>query len=83
LKPDDLLVVFSDGISEATNKEGEEFGDQGIIESVNRDEREPSIVLKHLFQQLRAFTGDELPEDDMTALILRYRGPEPSASTRS
>ncbi len=77
LNPDDLLVVFSDGISEATNKDGEEFGDQGIIDSVCTAEREPAAVLKRLFEQLHAFTGEELQGDDMTALILRYRGRKP------
>lgn len=83
LEPDDLLVVFSDGISEATNKDDEEFGDKGIIDSVNRAEREPSAVLGHLFERLRAFTGDELQVDDMTALVLRYRGTGLSTATRS
>ena len=34
LSPDDLLVIFSDGISEAMNADGEEFGDQRIIDCV-------------------------------------------------
>lgn len=76
LAPGDLLVVFSDGISEATNKRDEEFGDDRIIKSVQvaPDEREPGAVLSRLFEHLREFTVDELQGDDMTALVLRYRG---------
>ena len=32
-----MLVVFNDGISEATNRDGEEFGDDRIIECIQRD----------------------------------------------
>ena len=50
LEPDDLLMVFSDGISEATNTEGEEFGDDRIIECLTEtDERDPSTVLERVF----------------------------------
>ena len=74
LSPDDLLVIFSDGISEAMNADGEEFGDERIIDCVGGVERDPGVVLTQLFERLRSFTGDEPPGDDMTALALRYRG---------
>ena len=74
LTPGDLLVVFSDGISEATNAQGDEFGDTGIIESVQGAEREPETVRGRLVDAVRQFTGDEPQGDDMTVLVLRYRG---------
>ena len=75
LAPDDLLVVFSDGISEATNRGGEEFGDDRIIKCVTeRMQSEPGIVLDRLFGEIQQFTVGELQGDDMTALVLRYRG---------
>ena len=76
LAPGDLLVVFSDGISEATNDRDEEFGDDGIIKSVRvePDARDPEAVLTRLFDHVHAFTVDEPQGDDMTALVLRYRG---------
>lgn len=74
LQPGDLLVVFSDGISEANDEHGEEFGDERIIEAVGCAGQEPATVLETLFERLRAFTGAEPQGDDMTALILRYRG---------
>ncbi len=72
-----LLVVFSDGISTATNERDEEFGDNGIIKSVRvpPDERDPDAVLTRLFDRVHAFTANELQGNDMTALVLRYRGP--------
>ena len=77
LTTNDLLVVFSDGISEATNDRDQEFGDAGIIKSVwvAPDQRDPNAVLTRLFVHLHAFTVNELQGDDMTALVPRYRGP--------
>ena len=57
LSPGDLLVVFSDGISEAMDAQGEEFGDARIIECVCGACRDPEAVLTRLFEQLQAFTG--------------------------
>ena len=76
LTPGDLLVIFNDGISEATNHAGEEYGDDRIIRSVEASfgVREPEAVLHDLFEHLATFTVDELQGDDMTALILRYSG---------
>ena len=36
LHPGDTLVTFSDGVSEASNAEGTEFGDERILECVQR-----------------------------------------------
>ena len=77
LAPGDLLVIFSDGISEATNARGDEFGDDRIIEAVHSAERHPEAVLNRLLAQLRAFTDDEPQGDDMTVLVLHYQGEEP------
>ena len=77
LTTDDLLVVFSDGISEATNDRDEEFGDDRIIKCVEvaPGQRDPAAVLTRLFDHLHQFTVKEPQGDDMRALILRYRGP--------
>ena len=77
LAPGDLLVIFSDGISEATNARGDEFGDDRIIEAVHSAERHPEAVLNRLLAQLRAFTDDEPQGDDMTVLVFHYQGEEP------
>ena len=82
LEPDDLLMIFSDGISEATNADGEEFGDDRIMEAMQEtDVRTPAAVLERVFDRLREFTVDEPQGDDMTGLVLRYCGLDPSASS--
>jgi sigma-B regulation protein RsbU (phosphoserine phosphatase) len=76
LSPGDRLVIYSDGVSEATNWENQQFG----------EERIQQIVLQHadgnvaqLFDALHAavtgFVGGATQKDDMTLLVLGYHGP--------
>jgi hypothetical protein len=72
IEPGDLLVVFSDGVSEAANGEGEEFGEEGIIESVKREWRNSAGgVCDGVLADVRKFLGDELPHDDQTLMVVR------------
>jgi len=72
IRPGDLLVVFSDGVSEATNAEGAEFGEDGIVESVKRAWQKPAGgVCDSVLADVREFLGDELPHDDQTLMVIR------------
>jgi sigma-B regulation protein RsbU (phosphoserine phosphatase) len=72
IEPDDLLVVFSDGVSEAANASGAEFGEDGIIESVKREWRNSAGgVCDGVLADVRRFLGDELPHDDQTLMVVR------------
>jgi sigma-B regulation protein RsbU (phosphoserine phosphatase) len=71
-EPGDLLVVFSDGILEAANSQDEEFGEAGVIASVERNwNRPPREVCGAILADVRAFLGKELPQDDQTLLVIR------------
>jgi serine phosphatase RsbU (regulator of sigma subunit) len=70
----DTLLLYSDGVSEAENPQGEEFGEDGIRRAVVPVIGEaPERVLDGLFTALRTFTQDMAARDDMTAVVLRYR----------
>jgi sigma-B regulation protein RsbU (phosphoserine phosphatase) len=73
LRSGDTLVIFSDGLAEAEDPEGREFGEDGIIHAVS-SVRDASIdvVLQTLFQAVRTFTQGAPPRDDLTAVVLRY-----------
>jgi phosphoserine phosphatase RsbU/P len=74
LRPGDTLVLYSDGVSEAQDDEGEEFGEAGIRAAVAAAiDRSPQAVLDALFAALRNFTSASGDHDDMTAVVLRYR----------
>jgi phosphoserine phosphatase RsbU/P len=73
LVPGDLLVMFSDGISEALNKAGEEFGDDRILACVKAAAHcDAGEVLEALVRTVNAFAADTVQSDDMTAVVLRY-----------
>jgi len=68
----DLLVIFSDGISEAMNVKEEEFGENKIGDIVmrNRDES-PEVLIDIIFNEVLSFTGSKSQMDDMTLAIIK------------
>lgn len=77
LEPGDFLVTFSDGVSEAMNSAEEEFGDEGILSSL-ADMEATDVVpqLRHVFSGVSRFTAGAAQNDDVTAMIVGYRGAE-------
>jgi sigma-B regulation protein RsbU (phosphoserine phosphatase) len=75
LEPGDIIVVFSDGVSEAFNVSGEEFGDARITETtlVHRG-GQARDVLAALLASVRTFAVGAPQSDDITALVVRYSG---------
>ena len=75
LAPGDTLFAFSDGITEAVDRGGEEFGDDRLIATVaSATALEVSALVAMVLDRVRQFTGDAPQADDMTALALRYIG---------
>jgi len=75
LEPDDLLLVFSDGLPEANDPEGNEFGDDRIEELVKTHRgMQPQALLEQVLQDVCIFSAGAPARDDLTLLVLRYRG---------
>lgn len=72
LAPGDLLVAFTDGISEAMNHGDEEWGEERLIETVKQcaglDARQ---ILDRIFVAADKFVDGANQHDDMTLVILR------------
>jgi sigma-B regulation protein RsbU (phosphoserine phosphatase) len=82
LEPGDTLLLFSDGMSEAVNPEGEEFGDERLVEAVRAARTEdPGKLLDLLFSTANTFAGTQPQTDDMTALIIRCMAMAAAATT--
>jgi sigma-B regulation protein RsbU (phosphoserine phosphatase) len=73
LRPGDVLAIYSDGLTEATDGRGEEFGEGRLAWTVeaHRD-RELGALLDAVFGEVRRFSGGE-QADDQTMLIARVR----------
>jgi len=75
LQPNDLVVIYSDGITEAMNISGEEFGRERLVEAIEHCHgTRPEAVLEILLNAVRTFSQGAPQADDITVLILRYRG---------
>jgi sigma-B regulation protein RsbU (phosphoserine phosphatase) len=68
-----VLVVFSDGVTEAMNADGDEFGDERLLSCVSACRNAPAAdVLDCLLGTVRQFTAGAQQSDDITAMVLRY-----------
>lgn len=68
----DLLVLFSDGITEARNHAGEEFGEARLVEFVAARRGETvNNIRQEIFDEIDRWTGEAEREDDQTLVILK------------
>jgi hypothetical protein len=68
----DLLVLFSDGIVEATNNRNDQFGEDRLIAIAQAHALEHSReVCDAIVSAVRAFSGAKPAEDDQTLLVVR------------
>lgn len=72
MKPGQRLLIYTDGIPEATNVQGEEFGLEGILRIWDAQEiKSPQQLLAALQARVVEFSGFA-PEDDMTAMLVEF-----------
>jgi predicted ester cyclase len=75
LAPGDVLVAFSDGLTEAQNSTGEEFGEERLLTCVTSCRQlAPPALLETLFDQVHNFSAGSAQADDLTMLVLNYSG---------
>jgi len=68
----DRLLLYTDGITEAENKQGELFGGDRLRQALlNRDDDHQEF-LDQLFADLVGFGGDDSPLDDRTAIVIDF-----------
>jgi serine phosphatase RsbU (regulator of sigma subunit) len=72
LLPGDILLAFTDGISEAMNAAEEEWGEDRLIaEAQAHADLNATELLQHLFRAADAFAAGAPQHDDMTLVVLR------------
>jgi sigma-B regulation protein RsbU (phosphoserine phosphatase) len=82
LEPGDLLLLYTDGISEAMTHDDEEWGEDRMIEAATKVRaKDAAEVLRALFAACDKFTAGAPQHDDMTMLILKLDSTAPSANT--
>jgi len=73
LKPGDTLFFYTDGVTEAFNKDNEEYKDvrlEKVLEG--KHSFSTNDLVTHVFQDVQAFTNGVEQSDDITCLALKY-----------
>ncbi|TFH02732.1 MAG: GAF domain-containing protein [Calditrichales bacterium] len=72
INPGDVLVAFSDGISEAMNSREEEFEEERILEVIKTNMHNgPRDITDSLIKVVTSFTGSAPQSDDMTVVVIK------------
>ncbi|MBQ3868606.1 MAG: PP2C family protein-serine/threonine phosphatase, partial [Clostridia bacterium] len=75
LEPGSRLFIYTDGVPEATDGEGNMFGTGRMLDALNRETRAcPKDVLRNVRAAVDDFVKDAEQFDDLTMLCLEYRG---------
>jgi len=68
--PGDIVVLYTDGVTEAMNSKGEQFGENRLEEIVRNNVRLSSDgLIKEIRRQVNDFTGNKSYSDDLTLIV--------------
>lgn len=75
MEPGSKLFIYTDGVTEATDKHGEMFGTERMVDALNTDtSASPDLVLSNVDQAVSQFTEGAEQFDDLTMLCFEYLG---------
>lgn len=75
LEAGDLVVAFTDGVTEAINGAGELFSDARLVAALQAGaSRSPGAVVQGIVEAVTTFVAKTPQEDDITVVALRYLG---------
>ena len=85
LEPGDLMVLYTDGITEASNRAGEELGQRRLLDLVGRLRGEPvALIAEALLSAVEEWRDGGPQDDDQTIVVLRRTLPsEPNGVSGS
>lgn len=72
LQPGDLIVMYTDGVTEAFNPQDEEFGEGRLVEYLQKHRHNPAReIIDGLLDEIRRYCGSAPQSDDITLVIVR------------
>jgi sigma-B regulation protein RsbU (phosphoserine phosphatase) len=72
IRPGDIVALYSDGVTEATNQSGDEFGVGRLSAVVAAQSGDFTGACERVLEAVGAFTGRIEPEDDQTVMMVRF-----------
>ncbi len=74
LQPGDHIVLFTDGVIEARNTAGDEFGEERLCDLLRKHSRaSTSEILERLKEAIASFSANAPQHDDITMMVLGYK----------
>jgi serine phosphatase RsbU (regulator of sigma subunit)/anti-sigma regulatory factor (Ser/Thr protein kinase) len=76
LNPGDTLILYTDGVTEAMDVNRQLFGADAIEATLSRSGQgaDSEGIIKALLEDMRVFVGEAHQSDDITMLVIKYRG---------
>ena len=75
LSSGDVLVVYSDGVTEALNVEGEEYGEDRLVEVLSdHHAKDAATILNAIVHAVQGFARGAAQHDDVTAMVVKFTG---------
>jgi phosphoserine phosphatase RsbU/P len=75
LRPGDWLLVFTDGLVEALNQRGQEYGDERLVQMLRPGgSTPPDELLRRVMTDVDAFVGETPQHDDITCMFVKVNG---------
>ena len=79
LAPNEDLLLFTDGVTEAMNSTREQFTHERLVEVLQNAPVRPEALIDAVVEAVKAFSGDVPAHDDLTLLAARWEGEDPLA----
>lgn len=78
IPPGGMFLMYSDGLNEASNPEGDEFGYQRLYETLSQHRHQPAqAICEQLWLAIQAHAGCTQPQDDFTTVVIkRFDSPD-------
>ena len=67
-----VLLAYTDGVNEAQNDRGEDFGDESLRMLLQENRHRPAVkICETMLQAVRAYRGARQDQDDVTVMVLK------------
>ena len=71
----DIIYTYTDGVTEATNADDEEYREERLYNCLNNiEETKPNIIAQKVKESIRKYTDSAPQSDDITMLVFKYLG---------
>ncbi len=71
MNPQDTLLIYTDGLTDATNSLGKSYNIEGILNQIKSSQNNAEEIISNLKKSVHLFTADNTPFDDITMLVLQ------------